>query len=191
MKRPGSAPTFFPTPRDFRAWLEQHHLSAGELIVGFHKKDSGRPSLTWPESVDEALCFGWIDGVRRRLNETSYTIRFTPRRRGSVWSAVNIGRMAVLTKEDRARPAGLAAFAKRTARKSVIYSYEQRHRAKLEPAHEKRFRADKQAWAFFGAQTPSYRQLATYWIVSARKPETRLVRLARLIRESARGRRIR
>jgi uncharacterized protein YdeI (YjbR/CyaY-like superfamily) len=191
MKPHDMTPTFFATPGDFRVWLDQHHLTACELVVGFHKKDSGRPSLTWPESVDEALCVGWIDGVRRRLDETSYTIRFTPRRDGSTWSAINIARVAVLTREGRVRPAGRAAFAKRTARKSAVYSYEQRHRAKLAPADAKRFRADQKAWAFFGAQAPSYRQLAIYWIVSAKKPETRLLRLTRLIRESAAGRRIR
>jgi uncharacterized protein YdeI (YjbR/CyaY-like superfamily) len=184
-------PVFFATPGDLRAWLVPHHAVAAELHVGFYKKDSGRPSLTWPESVDEALCFGWIDGIRRRIDEVSYTIRFTPRRKGSIWSAINIKRAAVLTERGLMHSAGLAAFDLRTDRKSQIYSYEQRHRARLTRAQEGQFKANKKAWAFFKAQPPSYRQLAMYWVTTAKKDETRLSRLSRLINESAAGRRIR
>jgi uncharacterized protein YdeI (YjbR/CyaY-like superfamily) len=183
--------TFFPTPRDFRAWLKAHHAEAGELLVGYYKKESGRPSLTWPESVDEALSFGWIDGVRRRIDDVSYSIRFTPRRKGSTWSAINIRRVAVLTKEGRMHAAGLAAFSRRSKKKSGIYSYEQRDQARLDPPHEKQFKANKKAWAFFQAQPPGYRQLAIYWIVSAKKDETRRARLGTLIEASAEKRRIR
>jgi uncharacterized protein YdeI (YjbR/CyaY-like superfamily) len=183
--------TFFPTPRDFRAWLKANHAQADELLVGFHKKETGRPSITWPESVDEALSFGWIDGVRRRVDEVSYTIRFTPRRKGSTWSAINIKRVAVLTEEGRMHAAGRAAFAKRSEKKSGIYSYEQRHQARLDPPHEKQFKANGQAWTFFTAQPPGYRQITIYWIVSAKQEETRRKRLQTLIEASAASRRIR
>jgi uncharacterized protein YdeI (YjbR/CyaY-like superfamily) len=168
-----------------------NHAAADELLVGFHKKATGRPSLTWPESVDEALSFGWIDGVRRRIDDASYAIRFTPRRKGSTWSAINIRRVAVLAEAGRMHPAGLAAFAKRSGKKSAVYSYEQRYEARLEAPHAKRFRARRAAWAFFAAQPPSYRQIAIYWVVSAKKDETRRARLDRLIEASAAGRRIR
>ena len=181
--------TFFPTPADFRAWLEKHHKSAGELLVGFYKKQSGKLSITWPESVDEALCAGWIDGVRRRVDDDAYSIRFTPRRKGSNWSAINIRRVKVLTAEGRMLPAGLEAFANRTDRKSGIYSYEQRHQARLDPAFEREFRAAKKAWAFFSTLPPSYRQLAIYRVATAKRPETRRLRLERLIKASAAGRR--
>lgn len=184
-------PTFFPTPRDFRAWLKANHAEAGELLVGFYKKETGHPSITWPESVDEALSFGWIDGVRRRIDEVSYSIRFTPRRKGSIWSAINIARVAVLTKEERMHAAGLAAFARRTDTRSAIYAYEQRYEARLEPEHQKQFKANGKAWTFFAAQPPGYRQIAIFWIVSAKQDTTRRTRLGRLIKESAAGRRIR
>ncbi len=183
-------PRFFAKPSDFRAWLAKYHLSASELVVGFYRKGTGRASITWPESVDEALCFGWIDGIRRRLDETSYRIRFTPRRRGSTWSAINIARVAELTKRGRMRAAGLAAFRRRTDDKSSIYAYEQRRNATLTPAQRRSFRANKRAWAFFQAQAPSYQRTVSYWMISARKEETRGRRLARLIEYSARGRRL-
>ena len=185
-----SDPTFFATPEDFRAWLEKHHQTEKELLVGFYKKGSGRPSITWPESVDEALCFGWIDGVRKSLGEESYTIRFTPRKPDSNWSAVNVARVAELTRLDRMRPAGLAAFEKRSEAKTGIYSYEQRKEAKLEKALEKQLRADKKAWEFFQAQPPGYRQLMIFWVMDAKKEETLQKRLSKLIEESAQGRRI-
>jgi uncharacterized protein YdeI (YjbR/CyaY-like superfamily) len=183
-------PTTFERPQDFRAWLEQHHDGEPELWVGYHKKGSGKPSMTWPESVDEALCFGWIDGIRKRIDEERYMIRFTPRRARSIWSAVNIRRVAALTEEGRMRPAGLAAFAARREDRSSIYSYEQRERAKLDPVFEKRFRAKKRAWVSFEAMPPSYRQAAIRWVMTAKKEETRQRRLATLIEASAAGRRI-
>lgn len=186
--RPGRPkPLFFATPDEFRAWLEQHHASAVELWVGFRKKGSGRPSLTWPESVDEALCFGWIDGLRKSVDAESYTIRFTPRRAGSTWSAINVARMAELTAAGRVRPAGQAAFAARSAAKTGIYSYENRKAARLDGALLRRFRAQAQAWRHFQAQPAWYRGTATWWIVSAKKEETRLRRLEKLIAASARG----
>jgi uncharacterized protein YdeI (YjbR/CyaY-like superfamily) len=181
-------PTTFERPQDFRAWLEQHHDSEAELWVGYHKKGSGKPSMTWPQSVDEALCFGWIDGIRKRVDAERYMIRFTPRRARSVWSAVNIARVAVLTEEGRMRPAGIRAFAARREDRSGIYSYEQRDRAKLDPAFEKRFRAKKRAWASFEAMPRSYRQAAIRWVMTAKKEETRERRLATLMEASAAGR---
>ena len=184
-------PKFFAFPAEFRDWLEKHYADAQELWVGFHKKSSGRPSLTWPESVDCALCFGWIDGVRKSLNETSYTIRFTPRKPTSTWSAINIRRVAELTKMEIMHPAGLQAFGHRKEEKSGIYAYEQRHRAKLSAAYEKQFRAHPAAWDFFQAQPPWYRRVSSYWVISAKKEETRLRRLATLREESAQRRTIR
>jgi uncharacterized protein YdeI (YjbR/CyaY-like superfamily) len=183
-------PHFFATPEDFRAWLEAHHADTPELLVGFHKKGSGMPSITWSEAVDEALCFGWIDGIRRSLDPDSYSIRFTPRRPRSTWSAVNIGRARELARLGRMRPAGLDAFEARADDRSAIYSYEQRHAATLEPEHEQQFRANEKAWEFFQAQPPSYRKAAVWWVVSAKKDETRRKRLATLIDDSAHGRRI-
>ncbi len=184
-------PTFFPSPSHWHAWLEKHHETHDELLVGLHKKDSGKPSITWPEAVDGSLCFGWIDGVRRSLNETSYVIRFTPRRPRSVWSAINITRVAELTELGLMRPAGVQAFQKRTGNRSEIYAYEQRMGAKLSSAHEKTFRANKRAWKFFQAQPPWYQRTASWWVISAKKEETRLKRLARLIEDSEQGRTIR
>jgi uncharacterized protein YdeI (YjbR/CyaY-like superfamily) len=184
-------PTFFATPADFRAWLEEHHGQAQELFVGYYKKGSGRPSITWPESVEQALCFGWIDGVRKSLGQESYFIRFTPRRPGSIWSAVNIQKVEELTRQGLMRPAGLEAFEARSEEKSGIYSFEQKQDPKLPPAQEQRFQADPRAWAFFQAQPPWYRRTATWWVVSAKKEETRQKRLASLIADSAAGRTIR
>jgi len=174
-------PRFFASPGEFRAWLAGNHANAEELLVGFHKKGSGKPSIDWPQSVDEALCFGWIDGVRRSLGEESYTIRFTPRRAGSTWSSVNIKRVAVLKRLRRMQPAGLAAFERRSADRSAIYAYEQRASAKLDAAEIRLFKGKPDAWAFFDGLAPSYRQKALYWVTSARKPETRKARLERLI----------
>ena len=183
-------PMFFATPADFRAWLQAHHTDAGELLVGFHKRASGRPSITWQESVDEALCFGWIDGVRRSLGDESYTIRFTPRRRRSIWSAVNIKRARELIEEGRMTPAGLAAFEARSDERSAIYSHEQRHAPQLEPEQERRFKADAEAWTWFQAQAPSYRRAAIHWVTSAKRPETRERRLDALVEDSRAGRRV-
>jgi len=183
-------PTFFPTPSDFRAWLQTNHDKFRELLVGFYKKDSGKPSFTWPESVQVALCFGWIDGVRKSLSDTSYTIRFTPRKPNSIWSTVNVKRVQELTEMGLMQPEGLRAFRARKEGKSGIYSYEQKTAAKLGDADEKRFRANKNAWAFFQAQPPSYRRLMIWRVISAKKAETRVKRLDDLIEYSAQGRRV-
>jgi uncharacterized protein YdeI (YjbR/CyaY-like superfamily) len=182
-------PTFFKTPGDFRKWLSQHHGTENELWVGFYKKDSGKQSITWPESVDEALCYGWIDGIRKNVDETSYKIRFTPRRQRSIWSAVNIRRVAELTLEGRMQPAGENAFAGRLENKSGIYAYEQRQ-AELPDVYAKELRKNKDAAKFFAAQPPSYRKVAMWWIVSAKQEATRLKRLQKLIAASAQGRRV-
>ncbi|MEA2431840.1 MAG: hypothetical protein QOI19_2313 [Thermoleophilaceae bacterium] len=184
-------PTFFPTPADLRVWLERNHEKEKELLVGFYKKGSGKPSITWPELVDEALCFGWIDGIRRGIDDERYTIRLTPRKPTSNWSSVNIRRVGDLTSEGRMTPAGLAAFEKRSEHRSGIYAYEQRKQAKLEPDQEREFRANAEAWSFFQAQPAGYRQTATYWVVNAKREETRRKRLATLIDDSASGRRLR
>lgn len=181
-------PTFFATPSDFRTWLEEHHGSAKELWVGFYKKASGRPSITWPEAVDQALCFGWIDGVRKGIDQTSYAIRFTPRRARSIWSAVNVRRAAELTDLGLVRPAGRKAFDERAEERSGIYSYEQKNAAELDARYEKAFRANKRAWEFFQAQAAWYRRAAIWWVMSAKKQETRSRRLAKLIEDSEQGR---
>jgi uncharacterized protein YdeI (YjbR/CyaY-like superfamily) len=178
-------PTFFATPDELRAWLQEHHATAGELLVGFHKKGSGRASITWPEAVDQALCFGWIDGVRRRIDGDSYSIRFTPRKARSTWSAVNVKRFGELSELGLVRPAGVAAFERRSEDRTGIYSHERREAATLEPAMEERFRAHARAWRWFEAQPPWYRRTATHWVISAKKPETRERRLQRLIEDSA------
>ncbi len=185
------APIFFATPKDFRAWLKQNHATLTEQWVGFYRKASGRPSITWPESVDEALCVGWIDGLRKGIDAQSYMIRFTPRKPTSNWSSVNIGRVAELTKQKRMRPAGLRAFAARMETKSGIYSYEQRKQATFEPSVVRQFRTNPGAWKFFQAQPPGYRKVVTWWVVSAKQESTRQKRLAKLIEESAAGRRLR
>ena len=184
-------PTFFATPADFRAWLEEHHETSQELWLGYYKKSTGKPSITWPESVDEALCYGWIDGIRKRVDEESYTIRFSPRRARSTWSAVNLKRVAELTTLGRMHPAGLKAFEARIEAKSGIYAYEQREAAQLSEAQKAQFKANQSAWEFFQAQTPSYRKTATWWVVSAKREATRQKRLATLIADSAQGRTIR
>jgi len=183
-------PRFFDTPAAFRAWLARHGASETQLIVGFYKRDSGRASITWPEAVDEALCVGWIDGVRTRIDEQAYQIRFTPRKASSTWSAVNIERVRVLQAEGRMQPAGLAAFEQRREAKSRIYAYEQAAHAELAPDDEAQFRKHKKAWAFFAAQPPGYRHKAAWHIVSAKRPETRSARLARLIEASQAGLRL-
>lgn len=186
-----TSPVFFATPADFRRWLEQHHASAPELLVGYRKLGSGLPSMTWSESVDEALCFGWIDGVRRRLDDTAYTIRFTPRRRGSIWSAVNVAKIEALSAQGRMQPAGLAAFAARDEKKTAIYAFEQERPAELSAAELRVLKKNKPAWAYFQAVPPGYRQVVTHWVVSAKKPETRARRLEQLIQACAEGRRLR
>jgi uncharacterized protein YdeI (YjbR/CyaY-like superfamily) len=182
-------PTFFRSPSEFRAWLEQHHARAQELWVGYYKVKTGKPSLTWPESVDEALCFGWIDSIRKRIDDDSYTIRFTPRKSGSIWSAVNIQRVQELIEQGRVHPAGQQAFLARKENRSGIYSYEQRN-AQLPEEYDEQLRQNQAAWDFFEAQPTWYRKAAVWWIVSAKKEETRLKRLNQLVEDSAQGRTI-
>ena len=182
-------PTFFKTPAEFRAWLKKHHKTAAELVVGYYRKASGKPTMSWQESVDEALCFGWIDGIRRRHGADSYSNRFTPRRKGSNWSAINIDRVIELTKAGRMQPAGLEAFARRTEAKSRIYTYEQKDIPKLEPKLEKLFRANKAAWAFFQTLPPYYRKGETRWVNSAKQEATKLRRLDKVMTACANRRR--
>ena len=190
MKRPADSPIFFGKPDDFRDWLEKHHQISPEQWVGFHRKFSGRASITWPQAVDEGLCFGWIDGLRKTINAGSYKIRFTPRRPSSIWSAINIARVKNLIREGRVRPAGMTAFQKRIRTKSHVYSYENRKAAKLSSAATKLFRAESGAWKFFQQQPKSYRHTAIWWVISAKRSQTQENRLQRLIAASKGGRRL-
>ena len=183
-------PRFFADPSEFRAWLEANHASESEVFVGFYKKHTGRRSPTWEETVREALCFGWIDGLTRRIDDDAYCIRFTPRKPRSNWSAVNVRHVEQLLREGRMHPAGIAAFEARTPAKAGVYTYENRHEAKLDRKQQQRLRANAQAWEFFRAQPPGYRQNAIFWVVSAKREETRERRLATLIEDSTHGRRI-
>ena len=191
-RRRGAAgqPRYFATAADFRSWLEREHGSASELSVGFRTRASGEPSLTWPEAVDQALCFGWIDGVRRRIDATRFSIRFTPRRPTSTWSAINIARVAALEAAGSMRPAGRAAFERRTERRSPTYSYEQSQGAELEPALLRTFRASAKAWEFFQEQAPSYRRKCAHWVSGAKSADVRAQRLSRLIASCAKARRL-
>jgi uncharacterized protein YdeI (YjbR/CyaY-like superfamily) len=182
-------PKFFKAPQDFRAWLAKHHATEDELLVGFYKVESGKPSITWPQSVDEALSFGWIDGVRRRVDDEAYTIRFTPRKARSIWSSVNIRRMGELIAEGRVAPAGLAAFERRDAERCEAYSYERKNAA-FDSEMLARFQKDKKAWTWFTAQAPYYQRVTTHWVASAKRPETREKRLGTLIDCSRKGERI-
>lgn len=182
-------PVFFPTPAAFRAWLKKHHKTATELWVGYYRKDSGKPTITWSESVDEALCFGWIDGIRKKVSDEAYTNRFTPRRAGSNWSAINIAKVEQLTKQKRMQKAGLDAYARRTDARSRVYSYESVAGAFPKPL-EKVFKANQQAWAFFQAQPPYYRKLMTGWVNGAKQEETRRRRLDKLIKACESGTRL-
>lgn len=182
-------PKFFTTQEDFRRWLEENHKTATEIIVGYYNVKSGKGGMTWSESVDQALCFGWIDGVRRSIDEESYSIRFTPRKPKSIWSAVNIEKIRVLTEKGLMKPEGIAAFAKRDENKSRIYAYE-RKAAKLSVEFEKQFKANKKAWEFFQNQAPSYRKTIIYWVISAKQEATRQSRLEKLIVASADEKRI-
>ena len=175
-------PAYFADASEFRHWLARHH--------GFHKRATGAPSMTWPESVDEALCFGWIDGVRKRVDAERYQIRFTPRKAGSIWSAVNIAKVAALSAAGRMQPPGLAAFALRSEEKSRIYAYETRPAELIEP-YTSQFCAHAEAWTWFQAQPPSYRRTLIWWVISAKQEATRQSRLQQLIAESAAGRRLR
>jgi uncharacterized protein YdeI (YjbR/CyaY-like superfamily) len=183
-------PTFFATAEALRRWFRQHHASAIQLEVGFRKKGSDLPSVTYAEAVDEALCYGWIDGVRHTIDATTYTNRFTPRKPTSNWSAKNVKRFGELKRHGRVRAAGQKAFDARTKARTGTYSYEQRHQVRLDPALGRKFRAKKKAWSWFQDQAPSYRTTAVYWVMSAKKPETRERRLEQLIADSGRGQRV-
>lgn len=180
-------PIFFRDAAEFRAWLERHHDTATELFVGFHKKGTGIPSITWEEAVDVALCFGWIDGVRRGIDERRYTNRFTPRRAGSRWSERNVARARELIERGLMAPAGREAFEARTEDRSP-YAYERRHEMRLDDGLERRFRRSARAWEGFQTMAPSYRKAAIHWVMSAKRQETRERRLERLIEDSAEGR---
>ena len=173
-------PTFFIDQTELRKWLIKNHKKETELLVGFYKKDSGKLNMTWSQSVDEALCFGWIDGVRKSIDENSYCIRFTPRKPTSIWSAVNIKKVEELTKQGLMQPAGLASFEKRTDNNSKIYAYEIAE-VKFSADFEKQFKANKKAWDFFQSLAPSYRKLSTNWVMSAKQEVTRMRRLSKLI----------
>ena len=181
-------PQFFATPAELRDWLDEHHETADDLIVGAWKKSTGKPSLTWPEIVEEALCVGWIDSIRRSVPGDGWAIRLTPRRKRSIWSAVNVAKVAELRAAGRMRPAGEAAFAARLADRTGIYSFEQARDPELAPDEAVRFRANEAAWTWFSAKPPSFRKQALHWVISAKKPETRERRLATLIGDSAAGR---
>lgn len=183
-------PVFFPTPADLRRWFTRNHRKAAELWVGYYKKASGRASVDWPQSVDQALCFGWIDGIRKSLGPDSYTIRFTPRRKGSIWSSVNLRRVPELEKLGQMTEAGRQAFEVRREDRSRVYSYERRHEAKLTPQLARRLKANAKAWAHFQSQPPGYQHIATFYVMSAKREETRARRLEVLIAASAAGRRI-
>lgn len=182
-------PTFFAKPVDFRKWLQKHHTKEKELLAGFYKVSSGKASITWPQSVDEALCFGWIDGVRRNIDADSYCIRFTPRKPGSTWSAVNIKKIQELTASGLMQPAGLEAYSKRAESKSKIYSYEKEPVA-LSKAYEKIFKTNKKAWKFFQSRPAWYQRVATHRIMTAKQEATQLKRLEQLIKDSEAGKKI-
>lgn len=181
--------TFFATPAEFRKWLKANHKNKTELLVGFYKVGSGKPSITWSQSVDQALCFGWIDGITKSIDAESYCIRFTPRKPTSIWSAVNIKKVEQLTKDGLMTAAGKKAFALRTANRSAIYSHE-KETATLAPAYEKQFKKNKPAWNFFNAQPPSYKKVMMHWIMNAKQEKTRIARLEKTIAASEQQKRM-
>ncbi len=180
---------FFPTQKHLRKWFEKNHKKEKELLVGYFKVSSGKPSVTWSQSVDEALCFGWIDGIRRSVDEESYCIRFTPRNPKSNWSAINIRKVEELTKLGLMKPEGLKAFSFRKEEKSKIYTYENPE-VLLDKSFEKLFKANKKAWKFFQTMTPTYRKVTSRWVMSAKQESTKLKRLNELINDCATGRNI-
>jgi len=184
-----NSPVYFETPQDFREWLLKNHDKETELLVGFYKVSSKKPSMTWSESVDQAICFGWIDGVRRSIDHESYSIRFTPRKSSSIWSNINIKKVEELTDKGLMHPSGINAFEKRKQNKSGIYSYE-KEEASLSNEFEKRFKANKKAWKYFQQMPPSYRRPAIHWVMTAKREETKLKRLEELINDSAEERKI-
>lgn len=179
-------PVFFKNPSAFRQWLEKNHAKKTELVVGFYKVGTGKPSMTWSQSVDEALCFGWIDGVRTSIDEESYKIRFTSRKSTSIWSAVNIKKIETLAKQGLLHPVGLASFEKRTDSRSKVYSFE-KEEMRFSPAFIKQFKASKKAWNYFESLAPSYKKTSTHWVMSAKQEHTRIKRLHQLITDSEAG----
>lgn len=182
-------PTFFPTQEKFRAWLEKHHEKETELLVGFYKVKSKKPTMSWSESVDQALCFGWIDGIRKSIDEESYTIRFTPRKKSSIWSAINIKKIEELTKAGLMKEAGIRAFEHKSEERSKVYSHE-REAYILDSDLEKQFKANKKAWEYFTNQAPSYKKVMIHWIMSAKQEKTRIARLEKAINISAEQKRM-
>ena len=183
-------PRYFKTPAEFRRWLAAHHATERELLVGFYRKASGKPGISYKDAVDEALCFGWIDGIKRKVDEARYTHRFTPRKAGSTWSLINANRVKELIAAKRMAKPGLEAWERRDPKKTGIYSFENRPKA-FDAALDREFRKQPAAWTFFRAQPPGYQRLMTFYVMSAKRQETRLQRLARLIETSAEGKRIR
>ena len=186
MNEKQTIPIFFAKQSDFRKWLQKNHKKETELVVGFYKVDSGKPSMTWSQSVDEALCFGWIDGVRKSIDKDSYQIRFTRRKSTSIWSAINLKKIEDLTKQGLMEPAGLASFEKRTEGKSKTYSYE-KDKVELTQSFKKQFKANKKAWDYFQSLAPSYRKVSAHWVMSAKQGTTQIKRLNQLISDSAAG----
>jgi len=188
-QKPRDEPVFFSDQEAFRQWLSKNHQKEKQLLVGFHKVHTGKPCMTWSESVDQALCFGWIDGVRKSTGEDSYTIRFTPRKPSSIWSAINIAKVEELMKQGLMKPAGMASFNLRKEHRSKIYSHEN-DTAVLTPDLEKKFKRNKKAWTFFAAQPPSYRKVILHWIMSAKQKATQISRLEKTIAESEKQNRV-
>lgn len=184
-------PVFFPDAKAFGQWLQANAGTATELVVGYYKVGTGRPSMTWSESVDEALCHGWIDGVRRGIDELAYCNRFTPRKPNSIWSAINIAKVARLQAEGRITPAGAKAFALRTEARSLVYSHEQAQSSELSAIELREFKRNKLAWQFFESTPPGYKKVMLHWVTSAKKPETRASRFAKLVEASGAGQRLR
>jgi len=182
-------PTFFSKQSDFRKWLNKNHKKESELLVGFYKVNSSRPSMSWSQSVDQALCFGWIDGIRKSIDKDSYSIRFTPRRAASIWSAINIDKFEKLTKQGLVKPAGLASFKLRKEYKSKIYSHEKKP-VLLADEFQYKFKTNKKAWDFFTTQAPSYQKFIIHWIMIAKQKATQLKRLDKTIRESEKHKRV-
>ena len=179
-------PIFFTSPTEFRKWLEENHATQKEILVGFHKLATGKPSMTWSQSVDKAICFGWIDGIRKSFDKDAYTIRFTPRKSKSIWSAVNMKKIEELTSKGLMHPAGISAYEKREEHRTAIYAYENKP-AELPVHFDEKLRANEKAWAFFQKQATGYKNTAMYWVMSAKQEATRQQRMKTLINDSEAG----
>jgi uncharacterized protein YdeI (YjbR/CyaY-like superfamily) len=186
-----TSPKFFEDSNAFRNWLQANSAESAELIVGYHKVGTGQPCMTWSESVDEALCFGWIDGVRKRIDDCTYSIRFTPRKPTSIWSAINIAKFEQLSDQGRMTSAGELAFAKRTTLKSAVYAYEQATTAELSPDEVQTFRDDQVAWEFFESSPPGYKKVILHWVTTAKRAGTRASRLTKVVQACSAGLRLR